>query len=490
MRTRSVSLAVLTAAALAGCASERVAAPRSGPSFALAGAGAKTYLVLGAGNALPAGLAAAAARAGGTITATLDSIGVAVASSDRAGFAAALAKASGVQAVAADTVLDFAPPREEGEVEADLAAAPDPVQAAALGANETFRPEQWAPDAVHAPEAWDAGYRGKGARVAILDGGIWNAHIDIAANLDVARSTSFVPGQPYNYDQKRDANGVCGATDTFWHATHVAGIVAAPANNIGTVGIAPEATLIGVKVLHCGSGSFGAIIQGIYYAATPIALGGAGADVINMSLGALVPAGGKNVAALLNALSRATSYANHLGVTVVAAAGNDYTDLDHTANLVAVPAMSVGVLAVSATGPEGWALGATDLDRPASYTNFGQSAISFAAPGGDFVLPGNALCTLPRKPAGSVTTACWVFDMVMGPTRGSGSSISTYGWAAGTSMASPVVAGVAALIVGKYGRIPPAQVAAILRRSADDLGKPGNDDYYGMGRVNAFRAVQ
>ena len=57
-------------------------------------------------------------------------------------------------------------------------------------------------------------------------------------------------------------------------------------------------------------------------------------------------------------------------------------------------------------------------------------------------------------------------------------------------MAAPVVAGVAALIVGKYGHIPPAQLEAKLRQSADDLGKPGNDDWYGLGRVNAWRAVQ
>jgi len=288
-----------------------------------------------------------------------------------------------------------------------------------------------------------------------------------------------VPGKAYNTD-----------VGTFWHGTHVAGLVAAPANNIGTVGVAPLATLIGVKVLDNGSGAFSWIMQGIYYAATPIAEGGAGANIINMSLGAGIDGRGAAIAHLLNALSRATAYANHRGVTVIAAAGNDGIDIDHTANLVFVPAQSVGVLAVSATGPVGWALGATNVDRPASYTNFGQSAISFAAPGGDFAYPGNENCTKPRIPAGTVTTACWVFDMVLGPSRGSGASNSSYSWAAGTSMASPMVAGVAALIVGKYGPLPPAQMAARLLQSADDLGKPGNDDYYGRGRVNAVRAVQ
>ena len=80
--------------------------------------------------------------------------------------------------------------------------------------------------------------------------------------------------------------------------------------------------------------------------------------------------------------------------------------------------------------------------------------------------------------------------MVIAPCRGPSFSISSYCWAAGTSMSSPAVAGVAALVVGKNGPMPPSQLEGVLRASADDLGKPGNDDYYGRGRVNAGRAVQ
>ena len=152
--------------------------------------------------------------------------------------------------------------------------------------------------------------------------------------------------------------------------------------------------------------------------------------------------------------------------------------------------MSPHVIAVSATGPVGFALGATNYDRPASYTNFGQSAVDFAAGGGDAALPGNASCSVPRNPSGSITTACWVFDLVIAPCRGGPASTSSYCFAAGTSMAAPAVSGVAALIIGKYGRVGPAEVERRLRQSADDLGKPGNDDFYGSGRVNAFRATQ
>jgi len=469
--------------------SNSVAAQLAAPGIA-----AKSYVIDFTGSTLPADLAAAVAAAGGTVTASLTQIGVAVASSSDPDFAARAGKIGGVSSVDEDVSVQWVPPErvvDAGDL-SDDGAVPPAEPAASFGASESFRLIQWAPDAISAPAAWDVGARGAGARVAILDGGIHSTHVDIAPNLDVAHSRSFVPGQPFNFDQAiRVSTGACDSTDTFWHGTHVAGIVAAPAQNIGTVGIAPNATIIGVKVLHCGSGFFSWIIRGILYAATPISEGGAGADIINMSLGALFPRQGSGLAHLAAVVGKATTFAYQHGTLVVAALGNNHADLDHTANLIFVPAMSPHVTAVSATGPVGWALGATNFDRPASYTNFGQSAVDFAAPGGDFVLPGSQACSKPRIGGGlPVVRPCWVFDLVFAPIRGSGASISTYGWAAGTSMAAPAVSGVAALIIGQFGHIGPAAVEARLRHSADDLGKPGNDDFYGLGRVNAFRAIQ
>lgn len=351
--------------------------------------------------------------------------------------------------------------------------------------DETFINLQWNIKAMDVPAAWAAtGLTGNGVRVAVIDGGLYNSHIDLTGNVDVARSISFVPGFAFNQD-----------VGTFWHATHVAGIIAAKDNAIGTIGVAPKATIIGVKALHDGSGTFAAVIEGILYSATPISENGAGADIINMSLGAVFPRGGGNTGAgpLIAAINKAVNFATSQNVLVISAAGNDGLDMDHTGSLISVPAMSGSGIAISATGPVGFAVnypnGATNLRRPASYTNYGVSIVNLAAPGGDFALPGNALCSVPRVPTGSVTTPCWVFDMVMSTVRGSSASSSSYGFAAGTSMAAPAAAGVAALVKERIPMISVDGLKAILAQTADDEGKKGRDPYYGAGFVNAYRAV-
>ena len=446
--------------------------------------------VLEAKGPLTQGHSDAVLNAGGTVNFQHAGTGLVIASSENAAFAA-LVMASGVFSSATpDRVVQWTPDVHPQEF----------AEAAITPGNETFWNLQWAPGAIRAPEAWNAGCTGKGVRVAILDGGIHNTHVDLDGNLDTAHSTSFVPGYPFNYDETCQAcpdppGPPCPCVpvaDTFWHGTHVAGIVAAADNNIGTIGIAPEATLIGVKVLHRGSGSFGQVISGILYAATPLDQDGGGADIINMSLGAVFSKSDPDNRGLVAAMNKAVNYADRHGVLVVSAAGNEGLDLDHTFNYVATPAQSGSGIAISATGPVGFAVGwpdgATNFSRIASYTNYGNSAINVAAPGGDFALPGNALCTIPRIPSGSVTVPCWVFDMVMSTTRGSGGSISSYGWAAGTSMAAPTAAGVAALIKGANPGISLGELKNRLAQSADDLGKNGHDPFYGRGFVNAEKA--
>jgi len=378
-------------------------------------------------------------NAGGIVVYRHEATGIALATSANNRFAQQVKRSGAVAQASLDEIVEWQKPQREAEIEEEAVTPGD----------ETFINSQWNLVAIEAAGAWAAGFTGHGVRVAVLDGGIYNSHVDLDAQIDVAKSVSFVPGFSYNQD-----------TGNFWHGTHVAGIVAAEDNAIGTVGVAPGATIIGVKVLHNGSGSFGQVIAGILYAADPIAAGGAGADIINMSLGALFPrGGGPGGGQLVAAIAKAVNYATERNVLVVSAAGNAAADLDHSGSFIQVPAQSGSGIAVSATGPLGygvnWPNGATDYRRPASYTNYGNSAIWVAAPGGDFVLPGEDLCAIPRCCGGpAVVFPCWVHDMVPSPIRGRGASVSTYGWTAGTSMATPVVAGAAvfcsALILFKH----------------------------------------
>jgi lantibiotic leader peptide-processing serine protease len=446
------------------------------------------YIILGQGTNLPNNLEAAIKLAGGNLVTVIPEIGVAIAEGTAPKFAERAAKIRGVESVSPDVIIQWIDPiltRDDPELVADSF----DLNSEAIGDNAFFGDFQWAPNAVGAPKAWAAGYTGAGVRVAILDGAVYNSHLDLAPNVDVAASTSFVPGFQYNQD-----------TGTFWHGTHVAGIVAAT-GNIGTVGIAPNATLIGVKVLHSGSGSFESILQGIVYAAKPIAQGGAGAHIINMSLGATIDYRNNwsdkefrdAFRELAKAVDRATRYATQRGVTVIASAGNDGTNFDLAKELFKIPAQNQNVISVSATGPHGWALGATDFERPAYYTDHGKSLVDLAAPGGTiglWLIDGvDEVCTVTGSFI-SITNFCEIFDLIISTSRGSGGSVTSYSWAQGTSMAAPLVAGVAALIIEKNGgEMNPLAVGAILQRSATDYGKPGNDEWYGLGWINAAKAV-
>jgi len=397
---------------------------------------------------------AAVEAAGGTLRWTHGPSGLGVVTAEDPAFVDRVLAGGEFQAGMADRVLEWV--------------APGPVTSAVTPSDDPFLPLQWNLLAVEAPAAWAAACTGAGARVAIVDGGIDADHPDLVANLDAACSTSFVPGQGFDQD-----------VGPFWHGTHVAGVVAAADNGIGIVGVAPEATLVGVKVLHGGAGSFAAVVAGILYAADPAGFGAPGcapAHVVNLSLGALVPRTGNG--ALLAALTRAVDFATSRGALVVAAAGGDELDLGQAGDLVVVPAQSGKALAVSATGPVGFALGATDFRRIASYTNFGEDLVYVAGPGGDFVLPGSATCTVA-----GVTAACWVFDLVLSTNVG-----GSYAFASGTSPAAAAVSGIAALDLSGHPDTSRGALETLLARTADDEGKPGHDELYGHGFANAFRA--
>ncbi|MEX1307917.1 MAG: S8 family serine peptidase [Eubacteriales bacterium] len=215
--------------------------------------------------------------------------------------------------------------------------------------------------------------------------------------------------------------------DNQGHGTQVAGIVAAEANNSkGVAGVAPGAKLLAVKVLDkTGSGTSDNIIKGINYAVV------AGADVINMSFSS------PTYDALLDT---AISNAVNSGVVVVCAAGNDASSDGSW------PADCKDAISVSSTGLDG---------AFSSFSNYGE-ATDIAAPGESMI---------------STTYS------------------KTYSEASGTSMSSPVVAGVVALMLQADSSLSVSEVKDVLYQSADDLGQAGKDIYYGNGVVNANKAV-
>jgi subtilisin family serine protease len=319
-------------------------------------------------------------------------------------------------------------------------------------------------DAIDAPQAWNAGFTGKGASVFVLDSGIDAEHPDLAPNLNTSLSASFVEGEDWNIREGRFFN----------HGSHVSGTIAAASNGIGVIGVAYEAELVAVKVLSefTGSGAFSSINAGIVYA------GNNNADVVNMSLGATLNKNGKLIDAdgnefkipakfikeIILAQQRAIDYAFNKGVTIIASAGNDGVNYDGNTAFVKLPGGMNNVITVSATAPEGWNFNpASNYDIPASYTTYGRSLIDVAAPGGDSDVS--------------------VLDAIV--STGS----TGYYFSSGTSMAAPHVSGTAALIIGKNGKMNPKEVARQIENTSDKIDGNGQSLFFGKGRINAFRAV-
>lgn len=405
---------------------------------------------------IPADFGQRVAALGGSVLRSHPEIGVVVAQGLSDAAAAWLARDPAVTGLERDRLVQWIP--AEATFETLEAPRAETDQSGAF----FFSTFQWNMRQIDADEAWLVTNQGQGARVAILDSGIDPGHLDTNGKVDAARSASFLtPG-----------SSPCGAADEGafldmrFHGTMVAALVAS--NGIGMASVAPDATLIAVKVLNCGgTGFFSDIIAGILHAVS------VDADVINMSLGAVFPVQSRGTGQLLAALDRATNFAHRNGVLVVASAGNEALNLDRVRNFVHVPSQSANVLSAGATAP----IGQQNFDDLASYTNFGVTGVDLMAPGGDFVA-GSVLQDL-------ILSACSRFSVFFNCAAG-----NVYLRGGGTSFAAPHVAGAAAVVASQ---LPGGQKAATLghcvTRGADDLGRPGTDDQYGKGRVNVVGAV-
>jgi subtilisin family serine protease len=465
MVRRQTALAALALTSLAACSSDGIAptAPTAiSPTVSSAGGeGAAQHLVVFEGLAIPADFADRVTALGGTVASRFDKIGVAAVAGLTDAAAAELRGAGGVTHLAADPVLSLDP--LGGSLEAE-AVATDVGQSPTAPNTATFFARQWHLRAIGAEKAWAAGKLGSSdVKVFILDTGLDYTHPDLAGRVDLSLSRSFIPGD--NPAVQANFPGAHPVADLHYHGTHVGATVSS--NAVAAAGVTSKVTLVGVKVLsRTGSSVGSSVIDGMMYAAD------ADADVVNMSLGGAFSKAGNE--AFVEAANRATAYLFDQGTLTVVSAGNSAIDLDHDGNGFKSYCSASNVVCVSATGPTSragtngpW----TNIDALASYSNFGVSAISVAAPGGNG--------------ASSVTAACSKFSLAI-PVCRTGTYVVGLN---GTSMASPHVSGLAALLVEQVGRNKPAQLRAALAKSVDDLGKNGRDAVYGAGRINVAKGL-
>src|SRR5437763_3246735 len=426
------------------------------------------HLVVFAAERVPTGLGERVARLGGTVEAALGSIGVAAVTGLSETGAAELAASADIRAVEPDPII-----RGQDDDEATDDPTEQPTSEAAVPADATASPttarfyaRQWNIRAVFANQAWAAGFLGsRDVKVAILDSGIDYLHPDLAGLVDLEHSTSFVPE-----DVTRHYPGRLPFSDLHGHGTFVTSIVASNANVVA--GINRYVTLLAVKINDSTRASSASrFLSGIVYAADQ------GADVINISDGRQFNK--KNSPGTIAAFERAVNYAFRKGALLVTVPFNDAADLDHNGDLVRLPCAAANAICAAATGPTSSA-GAEgpweNVDAPAPYSAFGRSAISVAAPGG--TLPLFTKVWLPCTTTPSATTP-----------RPECRAHQPVAQSLGTSFAAPHVAGLAALLVAQLGHGNPALIRARILQSADDLGEPGTDPYYGKGRINVARAL-
>ena len=329
--------------------------------------------------------------------------------------------------------------------------------------NDTNYTAQWHYPLINLPQAWDVTQGSASVIVAVIDTGVLVNHPDLINKLVPGYDFIRDPAVAADGDNVIDANPDdpgdkgYGFSSTF-HGTHVAGTIGAETNNgIGVAGVGWNVRIMPLRALGVGGGNSYDIEQAVRFAAgLPNDSGtvpAKRADVINLSLG------GAGSSTLSQSVYTA---ARNQGVIIVAAAGNN------ASSTPLYPASYNGVVSVSAV----------DLNKQlAPYSNFG-SFVDVAAPGGD---------------ASKNLNGDQYPDAVMSAqgSDASGTISYTYGLKQGTSMATPHIAGVAALMKSVYANMTPQQFDDALASGAitEDLGATGRDDSFGHGLIDALSAV-
>jgi subtilisin family serine protease len=469
-------------------------APIAGVPAAQAGT-EQTYLVVYHQQALPADAAASISGAGGTIVATYDAIGVAVARSDSSTFRDNLIKDSRIEGVSATPALAT-------RLNDDTAA--DDASTTALTATLTNR--QWDMDQIQAPAARAINSGSRSVTVGDIDTGLDYTHPNLAPNVDFSKSVSCIGGIPNTSPAAwKDDNG---------HGTHTAGTIAAANVGFGIVGVAPNVKIAAIKTGDAAGFFFPeAVVCAFHWAGTH------NIQVTNNSYFAdpwLFNCKNDPVQrAIWAAERRAIRFAMQRGTVVVAAAGNFADDLAHptmdatspdnttpvtreiTNACAVIPVEVPGVIGVSGDG---------NLKEKSFFSSYGVGVIQVVAPSGDSILQKTA-----AAPNGRVLST-WPANLASHCVRKVFVGTVLYCYAQGTSMASPHVAGVAALIVS-MGITSPGAVTARIDNTADPMpcpadvsmyaffpsanngapqacqGGTGYNGWFGHGQVNALTAV-
>lgn len=348
--------------------------------------------------------------------------------------------------------------------------------------NDPYRSLQWALDRIKAPAAWEIS-TGKHVTVAVIDSGVDLTHPDLQDQLIV------LPGSDLT-----DPDGLDGPQDPTGHGTGIAGVIAAKRNNnVGIVGVAPQAKIMPIKVYDETRGAWRGDLfpKAIRFAVDH------GADVINtIAWGAAFPreieeATGfddlpvPGIRRYLKEMNAAIDYAWERDVLIVASAGNGFPHTEFV--YPGYPEIGTGAPACGSAGsnPKVICVGAVDRnDQRAYYSNFDalQGVTYVVGPSGGDVSAGPVPQTVMPCDDRIITT--WL--------RGAerlcpGSVPDGYNSQSGTSESAPHVAGTAALLASMGLNSP--QIVDTILTTSDDLGAPGRDSIYGWGRVNANAAV-